>query len=101
MVETFSAAFAAQRIATESNCKADSAVHNMTDELLTDISQEYQLTEMKGPPINEKLAKIFQDLSWGIHKKEKVEQVQKESLSPSNMENLDVQPVNIEITPSL
>ena len=68
-----------------------------SDEILADICQEYKTGDEKGPPINEKLCKILQDLIWGVYKKEKLDQILKENIPPSNLKNLDIPPVNIEI----
>ena len=35
------------------------------DDILQQISAEYEKIEERGPPVNEKLAKILQDLIWG------------------------------------
>ena len=45
------------------------------EEMLHEVSQEFGKTDIKGPPINEKLTKIFQDLTFGICKEEKLEKL--------------------------
>ena len=45
-----------------------SAMAGKEDEMLQEVSQEFGKTDIKGPPINEKLTKIFQDLTYSIFK---------------------------------
>ena len=41
-------------------------------EYLENLTQEYEITEKRGPPISsEKLQKLTQDLSWGIYRTER------------------------------
>ena len=50
------------------------------------------------PPISgEKLQKVTQDLTWGIYKTEKCEQVMEEIFPTGNIEGLEVNKVNIEV----
>ena len=53
--------------------------------------------ERKGPPLNQKLTKIFQDLIWNNTKPEKIENLLKSVLPPENIEGLEPNKVNIEI----
>ena len=62
-----------------------------------DISLEYENIERKGPPLNQKLTKIFQDLIWNNTKPEKIENLLKSVLPPENIEGLEPNKVNIEI----
>ena len=64
------------------------------DDLLDDMYDEYEPTQKLGPPVNEKLCKIFQDLIWGIHKEEKMKDVSGNILAPSNIKGLQVNRVN-------
>ena len=67
------------------------------DDLLDDMYDEYEPTQKLGPPVNEELCKIFQDLIWGIHKEEKMKDVSENILAPSNIKGLQVNRVNPEI----
>ena len=67
------------------------------DDLLDDMYDEYEPTQKLGPPVNEKLCKIFQDLIWGIHKEEEMKDVSVNILAPSNIKGLQVNRVNPEI----
>ena len=49
---------------------------------------EYENTEGKGPPLNQKLTKIFQDLIWSKTKPEKIESLLKSVLPPENIEKV-------------
>ena len=42
------------------------------DDLPDDMYDEYEPTQKLGPPVNEKLCRIFQELIWGIHKEEEM-----------------------------
>ena len=42
------------------------------DDLPDNMYNEYEPTQKLGPPVNDKLFKIFQDLIWDIHKEEKI-----------------------------
>ena len=54
-----------------SNSKCDDAQED-DDELLRDMTQEFQCEEERGPPIHDKLQKILQDLIWGVFKKREI-----------------------------
>lgn len=43
--------------------------------MLQEVSQEDEKTDIKGFPIDEKLIKIFQDLTYGIFKVENLEKL--------------------------
>lgn len=43
--------------------------------MLQKVSQEFGKNDTKGPHINGKLTKIFQDLTYGIFKEEKLEKL--------------------------
>ena len=47
------------------------------EDYLNDISLKYENIEKMGPPLNEKLTKIFQDLIWNKTKPEKIENLLK------------------------
>ena len=51
----------------------------------------------KGPPTDQGLANVFQDLAWGIFKQEKWDQVISGTIPPENLESLDVTKVNKEV----
>ena len=67
------------------------------DELLQNLTQEFECQEERGPPIHKKLEKILQDLLWGVFKKEKLEKVVMDTLPLKNLENLEKTLVNPEI----
>ena len=43
--------------------------------MLQEVSQEDEKTDVKGFPINEKLIKVFQDLTYGIFKVQNLEKL--------------------------
>ena len=67
------------------------------DDLLDDMYDEYEPTQKLGPPVNEKLCRIFQELIWGIHREEKMKDARENTLTPSNIKGLQVNRVNPEI----
>ena len=54
------------------------------DELLQDLTQEFECQKERESPIHKKLEQIFQDLLWGVFKKEKLEIVVMDTLPPKN-----------------
>ena len=79
------------------NSDTQCANGNSDEDYLNDISLEYENIERKGPPLNQKLTKIFQDLIWNNTKPEKIENLLKSVLPPENIEGLEPNKVNIEI----
>ena len=61
------------------------------------MSSEYEPSGEKGPAVQEKLAKIFQDLVQGIHKEEKLNSLIDSINPPCNVEGLEVTKVNTEV----
>ena len=55
----------------DTNSDTQCANENSDEDYLNDISLKYGNIEIKGPPLNEKLTKIFQDLIWNNTKPEK------------------------------
>ena len=45
------------------------------DKCAEELEQDYKKVVQKGPPIDQRLANVFQDLAWGIFKQEKRDQV--------------------------
>ena len=70
---------------------------NSDEDYLNGISLEYENTERKGPPLNQKLTKIFQDLIWNNTKPENIDNLLKNVLPPENIEDLEPNKVNTEI----
>ena len=56
----------------DTNSGTQCANENSNEDYLNDISLGYENIERKGPPLNEKLTKIFQDLIWNNTKSEKI-----------------------------
>ena len=81
----------------DTNSGTQCANKDSDEDYLNDISLEYENIERKGPPLNKKLRKIFQDLIWKNTKPEKYENLLKSVLSPENIEGLEPNKVNIEI----
>ena len=54
---------------TGENPKENGGNDEEEDELLQDLTQEFECLEEKGPLIHKKLEKILQDLLWGVFKK--------------------------------
>ena len=84
-------------IPCDTNSDTQCANENSDEDYLNDISLEYENIERKGPPLNQKLTKIFQDLIWNNTKPEKIENLLKSVLPPENIEGLEPNKVNIEI----
>ena len=59
-------------IPCDTNSDTQCANENSDEDYLNDISLEYENIERKGPPLNQKLTKIFQDLIWNNAKPEKM-----------------------------
>ena len=51
---------------------------------------EYENIDRKGPLLNEKLTRIFQDLIWNKTKPEKIENLLNSVLSPENKANIEI-----------
>ena len=79
------------------NSDTQCANENSDEDYLNDFSLDYENMERKGPPLNQKLTKIFQDLIWNNTKPEKIENLLKSVLPPENIEGLEPNKVNIEI----
>ena len=62
---------AGSAIPCDTNSGSQCANENSDEDYLNDISLEYENIKRKGPPLNEKLAKILQDLIWNNTKPEK------------------------------
>ena len=56
----------------DTNSGTECANKNSDEDYLNNISLEYENIERKGPPLNEKLTRIFQDLIWNKTKPEKI-----------------------------
>ena len=84
-------------IPCDTNIGAQCANENSDNDYLSDISLEYENIERKGPPSNEKLTKIFQDLIWSKTKPDKIGNLLKSVLPPENIESLGPNKVNIEV----
>ena len=84
-------------IPCDTNSGTQCATENSDEDYLNDISLEYENTERKGPFLNEKLTKIFQNLIWNNTKPEKIENLLKSVFPPENIEGLEPNKVNIEI----
>ena len=79
------------------NSDTQCANENSDQDYLNDISLEYEYIERKGPSLNQKLTKSFQDLIWNSTKPEKIENLLKSVLPPENIEGLEPNKINIEI----
>ena len=67
------------------------------DKCAEELEQDYKKVVQKGPPIDQQLANVFQDLAWGIFKQEKWDQVISGIILPENFELLDVTKINKEV----
>ena len=56
----------------DTNSGTQCARENSDEDYLNNISLEHENIERKGPHLNEKLTKIFQDLIWNKTKPEKL-----------------------------
>lgn len=62
------------------------------------LTQDYEKTEKRGPPIfGEKVQMVTQDISWGIYRTEKFDQVMEKIFPPENTEDPEINKVNFEI----
>ena len=84
-------------ISCDTNSGTQCANENSDEDYLNDNSLGYKNIERKGPPLNEKLTKKFQDLIWNNTKPEKIENLLKSVLPPENIEGLEANKVNNEI----
>ena len=82
-------------IPCDTNSGTQCANENKDEDYLNDISLEYENIERKGPPLNEKLTKIFQDLICSNTKPEKIEILLRSALSPEKIEGLEPNKVKI------
>ena len=73
------------------------ANENSDEDYLNHILLEYENTERRESPLNEKRTKTFQDLIWNNTKPEKIEYLLKSVLSSENIEGLEPNKVSIEI----
>ena len=81
--------------------RADSDPHNKiesrNDGIASSISQGYEQIEAKGPLVDENFLKYFQDLISDVCKKEKLNLVLENSISPENLESFQITNVNLKI----
>ena len=82
-------------IPCETNSDTQCANENSDEDCLNDISLEYEKIERKGPPLNEKLTQICQDLIWNKTKPEKIDNLLKSVLPRENIKGLEPNKVNI------
>ena len=61
----------------DTNSDTQCANEKSDEDYLNDILLEYENIKRKGPPLNQKLTKIFQDLIWNNIKPEKIERILK------------------------
>ena len=85
------------RISCDTNRGTQCANENSDEDYLNEISLEYENIERKGPPLNEKLTKSFQDLISNNTKPEKNQNLLKSVLPPEHIEGLEPNKVNIEM----
>ena len=71
------------------NSGSKCASENSDEDYLNDISMEYEKIERKGPPLNDKLTKNFQDLIWNNTKSEEIENLLNSVLLTENFEGLE------------
>ena len=67
-------------IPCDTNSDTQCPNENSDEDCLNDISLEYENIERKGPPLNEKLPQIFQDLIWNNTEPEKFDNLLKKIL---------------------
>ena len=85
-------------IRCDTNSCTQCANENSDEDYLNDIERKgHRNIERKGPPLNEKLTKSFQDLICNNTKPEKIENLLKSVLLPENIEDLEPNKVSIEI----
>ena len=82
---------------TGENLKGNGDNDEEEDNLLQDLTQEFECQEQRGAPIHKKLEKNLQGIMWGVFKKEKLEKVVLDTLPHKSLENLEKTLVNSEI----
>ena len=70
---------------------------NGTDSVQDERGDTDKKVVQKEPPIDQRVANVFQDLAWGSFKQEKWDQVISDTIPPENLESLDVTKVNKEV----
>ena len=74
---------------TGENLKDNGDNDDAEDEVLQDLTREFECHEERGSSIHKKLEKILQELLWGVFKKEKLNKVVMDTLPTKNLENLE------------
>ena len=67
------------------------------DKYLSEISQDLENCEERGPPLSENIAKLFQNLAYNDINVKKLENLLKEVLPPENINGIEANKVNSEI----
>lgn len=68
-----------------------------SEDYLGDISNDVTHQEKRGPPLNDKICKILQDMANSVHKEDKFQALMKETCPPENLEGLETNKVNVEV----
>ena len=74
--------------------KPDTNTGSTYDEYLSEIQQDLGKCEERGPPLNENIAKLFQNLVCNAINFEKLENLLKEVLPPENINGLEANKLN-------
>ena len=77
--------------------KPDTNTGSTYNEYLSEISQDLEKCEERGPPLNENIAKLFRNLVYNDINVEKLENLSKEVLPPENINGLEANKVNSEV----
>ena len=77
--------------------KPDSNTGSTYDEYLNEISEHLEKCEKRGPPLNENIAKLFENVEYNNINIEKLENFLHEILPPENINGLEANKVNSEI----
>ena len=77
--------------------KPDTNTGSTYDEYFSEISQDLEKCEERGPCLNENIAQLFQNLVYNDINVEKLENLFKEVLPPENINGLEASKVNSEV----
>ena len=86
-----------ENISNGTDSVQDKSGDSPQDKCAEELEQDYKKVVQKGPPLDQRLANLFQDLAWGTFKQEKRDQVISGTIPPENLELLDVTKIKKEV----
>ena len=91
------AGISGQTDTTVTSSKPDNNTGSTYDEYLNEISEHLEKCEKRGPPLNENIAKLIENVVYNNINVEKLENFLQEILPPENINGLEANKVNSEI----